>query len=220
MRSVPIWDLPTRLFHWILAALIGVALLTGEDEGGIVFLLHLYAGYGILGLLAFRVPWGFLGSRHSRFADFVRGWATVKPYSKALFLKLEPPRWVGHNPLGGWMVLLLLLGSFLAAFSGLFAGDEGARGALAAGSGWPGAILGELHDFLGNLLIPLIAVHIAGVLVDWFLTGENLVRAMIDGRKDLDDAVAAEEPPLASPWRALAVVAIVAAAGYYLIGLT
>lgn len=204
MKSVPVWDLPTRIFHWALTGLVLLALLTGEDDPGFVFTLHELAGYGVLLLLAFRVPWGFFGSPHSRFADFVCGVQQVKAYTRKLVLHLDPPHYVGHNPLGGWIVLLLLLASFLAAASGLYAGDEEARGPLAHIGGL-GGIFGALHESLANLIIPLVVLHVFGVLVDWLLTGDNLVRAMIDGRKRLDDLAATRERPLAGPLRATAV---------------
>lgn len=209
MKSVPVWDLPTRIFHWALAGLIFLALLTGEDDPGFIFTLHELAGYGALLLLAFRIPWGFLGSVHSRFADFVYGVQRVKAYARKLVFQLDPPHYVGHNPLGGWMVLLLLAAAFLAATSGLYAGDEEARGPLAHVGGLGGAF-GALHETLGNLMIPLIALHVFGVLVDWLLTGDNLIRAMIDGHKRLDDFAAARERPLVGPGRAIAVASGVA----------
>jgi len=209
MKSVPVWDLPTRIVHWALAGLVFLALLTGENEAGFVFTLHELAGYGILLLIAFRVPWGFLGSPRSRFSDFLCGLQRVKAYTRQLILHLEPPPYVGHNPLGGWMVMLLLLLAFLAATSGLYTGrSDEAHGPLAHIGGLGGAF-GAIHEGLGNLLIPLIVMHIFGVLVDWLLTGDNLVRAMIDGRKRLDDFAAARERPLVSPLRAAAVAVAV-----------
>lgn len=204
MKCVPVWDLPTRIFHWSLAGLVFLALLTGEDDPGFVFTLHELAGYGVLALIAFRLPWGFLGSPRSRFADFIYGAARVKAYTRRLVLQLDPPAHVGHNPLGGWMIVLLLAAAFLASASGLYAGDETAGGPLAH-VGALGGAFGALHEALGNLMIPLIVLHIFGVLVDWLLTGDNLVRAMIDGHKRLDDFAAARERPLVGPLRAIAV---------------
>jgi len=205
MKSVPVWDLPTRIVHWALAGLIFLALLTGENEPGFVFTLHELAGYGVLLLIAYRVPWGFLGSPRSRFADFLCGVQRVKAYTRQLVLHLEPPNYVGHNPLGGWMVLLLLLMAFLAAASGLYTGGERAAHGPLAHIGGLGGAFGAVHEGLGNLMIPLILLHVFGVLADWLLTGDNLIRAMIDGRKQLDDSAAAHERPLVGPLRAVAV---------------
>ena len=217
---MPVWDLATRLFHWTLVAAVTVALLTGEDEG-FVFLVHLLAGYLVLMLLIFRFAWGLIGSRHSRFSDFLYGRHTVKTYAGRL-LRLKPPRYVGHNPLGGWMVVLMLAVLLLTVATGLFSGgDEGRTGAVltllpaAGGDAWS-----EIHEALGNLVILLVAVHVLGVLADWLLTGENLVRAMITGRKDLEAKIAEGETPLVSSRRALIVAALSVAAGGYLLANT
>ena len=105
--SVLVWDLPTRLFHWMLVLLVALAWVTGEAEGS-MFTVHKLAGYGVAVLLVFRVIWGFAGSGHSRFSDFVRPWREVLAHIKGM-ISLRPARTVGHNPLGGWMALLLLL---------------------------------------------------------------------------------------------------------------
>jgi cytochrome b len=105
--SVLVWDVPTRLFHWMLVFLVALAWVTGEAEGSL-FVVHKLAGYGVAVLLVFRVIWGFAGSRHSRFSDFVRPWREVFAHIKGM-LSLRPARTFGHNPLGGWMALVLLL---------------------------------------------------------------------------------------------------------------
>lgn len=220
MRPVPVWDLPTRIFHWGLAVLVLLALTVGDDDPGLAFVLHAYAGYGILFLLAFRLPWGLVGSRRSRFADFVHSWDEVRSHAKALFLDLDPPRSVGHNPLGGWMIVAILGVTLLTAATGLFAGDDEAAGPYATAIGRAGGIVGELHEALADLLIPLIVVHVAGVLVHWLLSGENVIRAMIDGRKELDEFTAAGEPPLVRPRRAIVVLVVVAVLGGYVIAAT
>lgn len=104
MRPVPVWDPPTRIFHWGLAVRVLPALPLGDDDPGLAYVLHAYVGYGILFLLAFRLPWGLVGSRRSKFADFVRSWDEVRSRAKALRLDLDPPRSVGHNPLGGYLI--------------------------------------------------------------------------------------------------------------------
>lgn len=217
MQAVPVWDLATRVFHWTLVAAVTVALLTGEDEG-FVFLVHVLAGYLVLMLLLFRFGWGLVGSRHSRFSDFVYGARAVRAYTGRL-LRFKPPRVVGHNPLGGWMVVLMLAVLSLVVLTGLFSGgEEGQGGAvlilLPAGRGeaWS-----DVHEVLGNFVIVLVAIHVLGVLTDWLLTGENLIRAMITGRKDIDETAAEREMPLASSRRALIVAALSVAAGGYLL---
>jgi cytochrome b len=213
MRRVEIWDLPTRVFHWSLAALVVLALVIGDDDAGIAFTLHAYASYGILFLLAFRIPWGLVGSPRSRFSDFVKSRREVLGHAKSLVLKLKAPRTVGHNPLGGWMIVALLIMVFLAAVTGLFAGDDEARGPYAGLLGGAGDALGKLHETLADLLIPLILLHLAGALVHWLLSGDNVIRAMIDGGKQLEDSAAALEPPLVRPWRAIVVIVLVVVLG-------
>jgi cytochrome b len=213
MRRVDIWDLPTRVFHWSLAALVVLALVIGDDDEGIAFTLHAYAGYAILFLLAFRIPWGLFGSPRSRFSDFVKPWWEVLGHAKSLVLNFKAPRTVGHNPLGGWMIVALLIIVFLTAATGLVAGDDEARGPYAGLLGGAGEALGELHEALADLLIPLILLHLAGAVVHWLLSGDNVIRAMIDGGKQLEDSLAAMEPALAPPWRAIVVVVLVVLLG-------
>lgn len=199
MKNVPVWDLPTRIFHWALAASVGAALIvTPEDGNG--FVVHAAAGYLALLLVAFRLPWGFLGSPHSRFADFLHPPAKVVDFARQ-HLRLRVTRHVGHNPLGGWMIVILLLFVTGAAVTGLLGGF------------WRG-----LHPLFGNLLILLVLLHIAGVVVDMLLSRDNIVRAMITGRKKLDDATALNEPPLIGWWRAVVLALMIAAAGGYLYG--
>ncbi len=209
MRRVAIWDLPTRVFHWSFAALVVLALVIGDDDEGVAFTLHAYAGYAILFLLGFRLPWGLVGSPRSRFSDFVKSRREVLTHAKSLVLNFEAPRTVGHNALGGWMIVALLSVVFLTAASGLFAGDDEVRGPYVGLLGGAGETLGEAHEALAYLLIPLVLLHVAGALVHWLLSGDNVIRAMIDGAKQLEDTAAALEPPLVRPWRAAAVAALV-----------
>lgn len=197
MKDVPVWDLATRIFHWALAVCVGVALIV-EPEQGSGFTVHTTAGYLALLLVAFRVVWGFLGSRHSRFSDFLYAPAKVLDFALQ-HLRFKVTRHVGHNPLGGWMVVILLVFVAGAAITGLLGGF------------WRG-----LHGFFGNLLIFLVLLHIVGVVVDTLLTRDNIVRAMITGRKKVDEAAAAREPPLVGWWRALILALVIAAGGGYL----
>ena len=213
MRRVAIWDLPTRVFHWSFAALVVLALAIGDDDQGVAFTLHAYAGYAVLLLLAFRLPWGLVGSPRSRFSDFVKPRRQVLAHAKSLVLDFEAPRTVGHNALGGWMIVALLALVFLTAATGLFAGDDEARGPYAGLLGGAAAALGELHEALAEALIPLVLLHVAGSLVHWLLSGDNVIRAMIDGEKRLEDSAAALEPPLVRPWRATVVVVLVLGLG-------
>lgn len=112
--KVRVWDAFVRVFHWSLASLFLVAYLSGDDGGGV----HVYAGYGILGLIAARLVWGFVGGRHARFSDFLRSPAAALRYLKGLVTGTAP-RTLGHNPAGGWMAMLLLVALLATGASGL-----------------------------------------------------------------------------------------------------
>jgi cytochrome b len=207
--GIPVWDLPTRLFHWALLLLVALAWITGE-AGSALFPVHRLAGYGVAVLLLFRLIWGFLGGRHARFAEFVRPWPAVREHLRAL-ARLRPPRTLGHNPLGGWMVLLMLAVLAAQVVTGLFgAGGEAKAGPLAA---WlPSALahaVAELHEALSGALLALIALHVLGVLVESLLTRENLVRAMLTGKKPAGDGDIVEGRPaiVAPAWLAAVVLA-------------
>lgn len=183
VEQVNVWDPIVRVFHWALVVAFTAAYLTGEEW----LALHVYAGYAILGLIAFRVVWGFIGTRHARFSDFI-----VSPRRALLYVRdvalLRGRRYIGHNPAGGFMILLLLVSLLVTAFTGLavYAADQQA-GPLAgllggAGEDWED-VLEEAHEFFANFTLMLVFVHVAGVLVESLLHHENLVRAMITGRK-------------------------------------
>jgi len=202
VSQVPVWDLATRLFHWLLVLFVTVCLLTGEDEG-LVFAVHAYAGFAVLMLLLFRAGWGVIGSAHSRFADFVYSWDATRRYALSV-LRLRPAHYVGHNPLGGWMVVLMLLVLTATALSGVLM--------VAGGVRW----LEDVHETLGSLMQVLVFVHIAGVLADRLLTGDKIVKAMITGRKELTEEAARREFPLAGAGRAVVLAVLVLAASGYL----
>ena len=111
---VKVWDIAVRVFHWSLVVLFFVAYFTGDDED----VLHVYAGYGVLALVVFRIVWGFVGTQHARFSDFIYGPAATLRYVKSLFSP-KPLHYLGHNPLGGWMVVALLLSLIGTCWSGL-----------------------------------------------------------------------------------------------------
>ncbi|MGF1640349.1 MAG: cytochrome b/b6 domain-containing protein [Rhodospirillales bacterium] len=200
--TVLVWDLPTRLFHWTLVLLVAIAWATGDGKG-LLFVVHTLAGWGILVALLFRLAWGVIGGRHSRFGDFVRRWPAVRDHARGL-LALRSPATLGHNPIGGWMILALLAVLAATVATGLFAADDDIGGPWAAAL--PAAVahaVAEVHEGLFNLLLVLIGIHVGGVVLDSLLTGHNLVRAMIDGRKPVAAAVAAT----VSGWRAVVTVA-------------
>ena len=215
-RAVPVWDLPTRIFHWALVIAVVVSYATGGEEGS-WFVVHTVSGYVVALLLLFRLAWGFSGSAHSLFSDFVYSPTSVSAYVRRL-VRLAPPKFVGHNPLGGWMVILLLVVLAANVITGLLSGEEHGPGGLLlpliAAPGEEG--LGDVHEVLANVIVVLACLHILGVVADWLLTRENLLRAMITGNKMLDEKSAAEEQQPVSGWRALVVTALVAIAGFAL----
>lgn len=184
-NEIKVWDPLVRLFHWGLAGAFTVAYLT-EDH----FLTpHTYAGYTALALVAIRLVWGVIGSRHARFTDFVRRPSTVIAYLKdAIALRAE--RHLGHNPAGGAMVVALLIAITLTALSGMATlGAVEFSGPLApyvSGIGHDGAeALEEIHEFFANFTLLLVLAHLAGVALASFQHGENLPRSMLTGRKPM-----------------------------------
>jgi cytochrome b len=209
---VKVWDPVVRYGHWLLVAAFAIAYLSAEEESGGPDLLHVWGGYAVGAIVVLRVLWGFVGSRHARFGDFIHGPFAALRYLADL-LRGRARRYLGHSPAGGMMVLLLL--AFLAATvaTGLIAyGDQG-KGPLAmrktvtiiqttaqanetAGPSGQGkqsrheeaeSALGELHDTLANITLALIILHVLGVGLASVVHRENLVAAMINGKKRARD---------------------------------
>lgn len=210
---IRVWDLPTRLFHWALVALVVVSLYTGNVGGLTEMELHMYAGYGVLALVLFRLGWGVVGSRHSRFAAFVRGRGAVIAYVRDLIAGAHAPS-LGHNPLGGWSVVAMLASLLLQAVTGLFAHDDVfTKGPLAKYvSKSMSDALTEVHEINANLLYLLIGVHLLAVFGYLLVHRENLIRPMLTGRKPATAALAGEDGAFASSWKALALLALAGAA--------
>jgi cytochrome b len=168
-RRVLVWDLPTRAFHWLLAASFAGAFLTAESQryGSV----HATFGYTVLGLVAFRLAWGIVGTRYARFWSFAYGPRSVLTYVKSLLTR-SPQHYLGHNPAGSWAIFALLGLSALAGASG-----------YATYNGIGGHWMGEVHEGLANTLLVAVIVHIAGVLSSSFLHRENLVSSMLNGYK-------------------------------------
>lgn len=181
--EVKVWDPLVRWFHWTLAVSFFVAYLTGDE----LTTLHAWTGYLIGGIVVGRVLWGFAGPRYARFSRFVRAPRTALGYAREV-LRGRAPRYLGHNPAGGLMIVLLLVALALTSATGLMVyGAEEAAGPLASWfAGWSerwAEGLEEIHELLANLTLLLVAVHVGGVLVESLVHGENLVRAMVTGRK-------------------------------------
>lgn len=186
-KMIKVWDLPVRLFHWALVGAFFTAYFT-EDE---LLPVHVWAGYTVLALWCFRIAWGFVGSRHARFSDFVCTPAASFAYLKSV-LFAHPRRYLGHNPAGAAMIVLLLLGLLATTCSGLavYAADQG-LGPLAAwipkGEGAFEEFWEEVHEFAANATLALVLLHVCGVYAESIMHKENLVRAMFHGYKRADD---------------------------------
>lgn len=209
-RPVRIWDLPTRLFHWLLAALVIASFASGK-LGGNAMLYHEWCGEAVLALVLFRVAWGFIGSGPSRFQAFLSGPATVLRYARTLLRRAADHR-LSHNPLGGWSVMAMLLALLVQAGTGLFANDDIATfGPLYR---WVSKAtsdrLTSIHLLNQNAIVALVAVHLAAVLFHLIYKRENLITPMITGRKSWKGPLKADttQAPL---W--LAALAAAAAAG-------
>ncbi len=182
-KRIRVWDPLVRLFHWSLVAGFATAFIVEDDLLGV----HVWAGYLVLALISVRLVWGLIGTRHARFSDFVRGPGAVLEYLRDV-MRLRAPRYLGHNPAGGAMILLILIGLAATGISGLaLYGAEEFAGPLAETMrGLPpswGDVLEETHEVLANLTLGLILIHVAGVLVSSLLHRENLIGAMISGNK-------------------------------------
>ncbi len=213
--KVPVWDWPVRLFHWGLVLLLAAAWVSAE--AGIEYMhWHMRCGYAVLTLLVFRVLWGLVGSAHARFASFLHGPRMVLTYVRAWFSH-HPRHYLGHNPLGGWMVVALLLLVALQAGTGLFANDdiynEGPLARLVSGDA--SALLTAIHKINFNLLLAAVGVHVAAVLL-YLGRGENLLWPMFSGHKRAGDYVDGVGS-IAPLWRAAACLALAAGAVWALI---
>jgi cytochrome b len=167
--TVRVWDPFVRIFHWSLVALFAVAFATGDE----IEWLHVRVGYAIAALVALRIVWGFVGTRHARFSDFVRSPGEIATYAGQA-LRLGAPRHLGHNPAGGIMVLALLVMIIGIAATGF---------AMTTDAFWGSQWVEDLHEGLVYTTMGLIVLHVAGVVFSGLEHGENLVKAMITGRK-------------------------------------
>jgi len=172
--TVPVWDALVRVLHWSLVVSVAAAWLTRHSPGR----WHEWLGYATLAIVAARTAWGFLGSGHARFADFVRSFPATAGYARDVLAGREA-RFLGHNPLGGWMVVALLTMVALVGFTGwLYTTDRF----------WGVPWVEELHDTLSDILFAFVALHILGVLFTSARHRENLAAAMLHGRKQVGPA--------------------------------
>lgn len=172
LRAIPVWDAAVRVLHWSLVLTVATAWLTRHSPGK----WHEWLGYATLAIVAARIAWGFLGSGHARFSDFVRSAPVTAGYARDVLGNREA-RYVGHNPLGGWMVIALLSMVVLVGLTGwLYTTDRF----------WGIPWVEKLHSTLSDMLFAFVALHILGVIFTSVRHRENLVGAMLHGRKRAD----------------------------------
>ena len=209
LDKVRIWDLPTRIFHWVLAVLVVVCYLSGDNGR---FDIHIPAGQALLVLVLARVLWGFAGSEPSRFRAFVRPLREIAAYVRTLG-KRAPGHHPGHNPLGGLSVVAMLAVLLLQAGLGIFAVDVDGynEGPLSFLVNYDAAReAADLHGDVVDILLILVGLHLAAILFYRVFKRERLVKPMVTGWASLP-AGDRPAPRLVSAWRALLVLAIAAA---------
>ena len=206
--AVKVWDVPVRVVHWALVGLILFSWWSGK-EGGMTMTYHMWSGYAILTLVIFRVAWGFVGSTHARFRDFIYAPRALVDYARTLTGR-RAAVYAGHNPVGGLSALLMLLSLLVQTGTGLFSNDDIlTEGPLygyvtKATSDW----LTTVHNYNFNVLLTLAGIHIAAILYYWIYKRENLVAAMFTGRKRLPPELAPAETRMESLGKALVLLAI------------
>jgi cytochrome b len=195
-KKVLVWDAPVRVFHWLLVLSFAGAWLTAESERW--RLVHVSLGWTMVGLVAFRIVWGLVGTRHARFTSFVRGPSAVLGYARGM-LRGKSERHVGHNPLGALAILALLGLTLVVGLSGWATYTD-------AGGKW----LESLHEGAANLMLAVAGVHVAGVLLASLLHRESLIGAMFTGLKR-----GRSSDGIARSWRPIAGIVMVAVLGFW-----
>ncbi|WP_338617960.1 cytochrome b/b6 domain-containing protein [Pigmentiphaga sp. CHJ604] len=216
--KIRVWDLPTRLFHWLLVICVAGAFATIK-AGGLWTEYHLLFGYAVLGLILFRIVWGFVGSSHARFACFVRG-----PRAIAAYLGGTMPRTPGHNPLGALSVVAMILLLGYQAVTGLFANDDiFTEGPLAGlvGKDWSDRLTG-LHKLDELPILILVGLHLLAII--WYRVAkkQKLTRAMVTGDAPAEEFTAGADSArdtAGTRLLALVIAAVVAAVVYGIVSL-
>ncbi|MEW9808250.1 cytochrome b/b6 domain-containing protein [Mesorhizobium marinum] len=167
--TITVWDPLVRIFHWSLVTSFAVAWLTGDEWMSV----HEWAGYAAIALVAFRLLYGIAGPRYARFSQFVRGPGVISGYAADVVRNREP-RYVGHNPLGGIMIVALLCAIVVTATSGWL---------MTTDAFWGVEWVEDLHKVCANGMLALVLLHVGGVVLSSLRHRENLVRSMITGRK-------------------------------------
>ena len=198
-RGTPIlvWDLPVRVFHWLMVlSFVGAWLSSGSERWQLV---HITLGYTMAALVVLRVVWGLVGSRHARFTAFVRGPRALAAYIASM-RRHPPEHFTGHNPAGALAIVALLVLTLVTVGFGWASYSE-------RGGDW----LAEVHEGASNVLLGVVGLHLAGVVVGSWLHGENLVRAMFTGRK-----LGRPDESIGRTRRSLGVLLLAAVLGFWL----
>lgn len=211
-KKIRVWDWPVRLIHWLIVLLFIISWVSAEI-GGNAMQYHFWSGYTVLGLVIFRLIWGWVGSETARFSDFIRGPGAVLAYVRAWF-KSNYRATRGHNPLGGWSVAALLLTLGFQTITGLFSNDDIANeGPLYhLVSKETSDLISAWHEVSFNVLLVLVALHIAAIILYRVKHRENLLKPMLTGDKLVDENI--PEPKQSSLWLALVLASVVAAGVY------
>jgi cytochrome b len=203
-----VWDIPVRLFHWTLVALMVALVITANIPIDVIG-LHAKLGFAALALVLFRLLWGFIGSSYARFSQFVHGPGTVIAYARSLLAK-QDGFVAGHNPLGGWMVVVLLLAVMLQVTLGMFSNDdvffEGPLAYLVSKD--TSDLITSLHGDMFNVLLALVILHVSAVIWHILFRGENLIFAMFTGHKELPPGIEAKDASGGGIWFALVSLAV------------
>lgn len=195
-RRILVWDAPVRLFHWLLVLSFAGAYLTAESERW--RLLHVTLGYTMAGLVIFRILWGFAGTRYARFSSFVRSPLEATVYLRSM-LRGKPVHYTGHNPAGALAIVALLSLALAVIGTGWVTYNE-------LGGDW----LEEVHEAAANIMLALVGVHVAAVLISSRLHHENLIGAMITGRKP-----GRPDEGIRKAWRSVAALMLIAVLGFW-----
>lgn len=203
MRSVLVYDLPTRLFHWLFAFffLISFTIAKSSDDESVVFSYHMLVGFLLGQLILWRILWGFMGSTHARFSDFVLNPIELKNYFQGL-LSGSKKRWLGHNPATSWAaVIMFTLGLGLAVTGYLM------------GTGYKNE-LEDVHELMANSFLVIVLLHISGVIFHSLRHKDFIALSMLDGRKEM----AGDHPSISSTrWMgALLLVIFIGLGGLYI----
>jgi cytochrome b len=198
---ITVWDLPVRVFHWLLAVSFAVAYLVAESEQ--FRALHVILGYTATGLILFRILWGMVGSHFARFSSFLFSPAAALGYLRSL--AKQPQHYIGHNPAGSYAIYGILVAGLATGVTGYLTLKE-----------LGGESLEEAHEACANAWLGLVIVHLAGVFIGSWIHRENLVRAMITGYRQGAHGQSTETTPRARPARLVGVALAAGVAAFWI----